>query len=208
MTKINPTFMTLAQNYLTTKERTPHYEIRSLSDDNPAEGWCNLQSFTDEEMTQLLALREKYGKEEFFNHLNEIFDEDTLYDMVYGDEIIGFDLDSKFFKYTFTYHQITDKGVKTDSLKINLTDETYVKLLAMHLQDKGLNINKLKYADKSLYEIVTRGIDHHLCIDDTYMVSDPYTITMDEIKADAKNIREQHPEKFQNENGIIGYCIL
>ena len=208
MTTINPTFMTLAQNYLTTKERTPHYEIRSISDCCPADGWCNLQSFSNEEMTQLLALREKYGKEEFFNHLNEIFDEDTLYDMVYGDEIIGFDLDSKFFKYAFTYHQITDKGVKTDSLKINLTDETYVKLLAMHLQDKGLNINKLKYADKSLYEIVTRGIDYHLCIDDTYMVSDPYTITMDEIKADAKNIREQHPEKFQNENGIIGYCIL
>jgi hypothetical protein len=159
-------------------------------------------------MTQLLALREKYGKEEFFNHLNEIFDEDTLYDMVYGNEIIGFDLDSEYFMYNFTYHQITDEGVTKGSLNIHLTDETYIKLLAMHLQDKGLNINKLKYADKSLYEIVTRGIDLHLCIDDTYMVSDPYTITMDEIKADAKNIREQHLEKFQNENGIIGYCIL
>ena len=59
MTTINPAFITLAQNYLATKERTPHYEIRSISDCCPADGWCNLQSFSDEEMTQLLALREK-----------------------------------------------------------------------------------------------------------------------------------------------------
>jgi hypothetical protein len=111
MATINPTFITLAQNYLATKEHTPHYEIRTISDCCPADGWSNMRSFSEEEMTQLLALREKYGNEEFFNHLDEIFDEDTLYDMVYGSEVIGLDLDNKNYTYTFAYHKITDKGV-------------------------------------------------------------------------------------------------
>ena len=99
MTTISPTFITLAHNYLATKERTPHYEIRSISDACPADGWCNLVSFSDEDMAKLLTLREKYGKEELFNHLDEIFDEDTILDLFYGSEIISLDLDYAHFKY-------------------------------------------------------------------------------------------------------------
>lgn len=207
MTTINPTFITLAQNYLATKERTPHYEIRSISDVCPADGWCNLQSFSDEEMAQLRALRDKYGKEDFFNHLNEIFDEDTIIDMVYGSEIISFDLDSEFFMYNFKYHQITSKGVTTENVKIHLCDETYVRLLALHLENKDLTINSLRYADKDLYEVVVCGIDGHFCYDGIYEVCDPYTITMDEIRADAQKIREQHPDKFGDMYGTVGYFI-
>ena len=76
----------MAQNYLTTKERAPHYEIRSISDRCPADGLCNLESFSDEDMIKLLALHEKYGKDDFYNHLDEVFDEDTLHDMIYGSE--------------------------------------------------------------------------------------------------------------------------
>ena len=207
MTTINPAFITLAQNYLATKERTPHYEIRSISDCCPADGWCNLQSFSEEEITQLLALREKYGKEEFFNHLDEIFDEDTLSDMVYGSEIISFDLDNENYMYSFAYHQITDNGVTSDKVKLHLEDETYVRLLALHLENKNLTINSLRYADKYLYEIVTRGVDYNFCYDDIYEVYDPYTITMDEIRADAQKIREQHPETFSNMYVMVGYSI-
>ena len=207
MTTINPTFITLAQNYMATKERTPHYEIRSISDCCPADGWCNLQSFLDEEMTQLLALREKYGKDEFFNHLDEIFDEDTLCDMIYGSEVISFDLDNENYMYSFAYHQITDKGVTSGKVKLHLEDETYVRLLALHLENKDLTINSLRYADKDLYEVVTRGVDYHFCYDGDYLVRDPYTVTMDEIKADAQKIREQHPEKFANMHGMVGYFI-
>lgn len=200
-------FSELAQNYLATKERTPHYEIRSISDCCPADGWCNLQSFSEEEMTQLLALREKYGKEEFFNHLNEVFDEDTLHDMVYGDEIISFDLDTKNYMYSFAYHQITDKGVTSGKVKLHLEDDTYVRLLALHLGNEDLTINSLRYADKNLYDIVTRGVDYNFCYDDIYEVCDPYTITMDEAREDAQKIREQHPEEFANKHGMVGYFI-
>lgn len=207
MTTIHPAFITLAQNYLATKERTPHYEIRNISACCPAEGWCNLQSFSDEEMAQLLALREKYGNEEFFNHLDEVFDVDTLYDIGYGSEIISFDLDNEYYMYSFAYHQITDKGVTSGKVKLHLEDETYVRLLALHLENKNLTINSLRYADKNLYELVTRGVDDHFCCDGDYLVLYPYTVTMDEIKADAQKIREQHPDKFANMHGLIAYYI-
>ena len=207
MTTINPAFITLAQNYLATKERTPHYEIRSISDCCPADGWCNLQSFSKEEMAQLLALREKYGKEEFYNHLDEVFDEDTLHDLIYGSETIGFDLDTEYYMYSFTYHQVTPKGLVTGKVKINLLDETYARLVALHLENKDLTINSLRYADKNLYDIVTRGFDQNFCYDDIYQVCDPYTITMDEAREDAQKIREQHPEKFANMHGMVGYFI-
>ena len=207
MNTINPTFITLAQNYLSTKERTPHYEIRSISDCCVAEGWCNLQSFSDEEMAKLYALREKYGKEEFFNHLDEVFDEDTLHDMIYGSEVVDFDLDTEYFKYAFTYHQITDKGVTSGKIQINLGDETYVRLLALHLENKDLTINSLRYADRNLYELLTHCVDYHFCYDDEYYVSSPYTITMDEAREDAQKIREQYPEMFSDMHGMVGYFI-
>jgi hypothetical protein len=197
--------MTLAQNYLATKVRTPYYEIRSICDEYPADSWSRLEPFSEEEMPQLFALREKYGKEEFIYHLDDIFDEDTIHDIIGGDEIIGIDLDYKFYMYSFTYHQITDKGVKTGSIKINLSDETYLKLLALHLGNKNLNINNLKYADKTTYDIVIREIDNCFCYDNIYEVSNPFTVTMDEIKADAQKIREQYPDMFQDEFGIVGY---
>ena len=206
-TTINSVYNAMAQDYLATKVRVPHYEIRSISDCCPAEGWCNLESFSDEDMAKLLALREKYGKEDFFNHLEEVFDEDTLYDMICGSEVMDFDLDTEYYMYNFTYHQITPNGVVTGKVKVNLTDETYVRLLALHLEDKDLNINKLRYADRDLYDVVMRGIDSSFCYDDLYEVRDPYTITMDEAQADAQKIREQHPEKFENDYGTVGYFV-
>ena len=206
-TQLHSIYKAMAQDYLATKVRVPHYEIRSISDCCPADGWCNLQSFSDEEMAQLLALREKYGNEDFFNHLDEVFDEDTLHDMIYGSEAISFDLDNEYYMYSFTYHQITPKGVDTGTVKINLMDETYVRLLTHHLEDKDMNINSLRYADRDLYDVVMRGIDGHFCYDDLYMVRYPYTITMDEALADAQKIREQHPDKFKNDHGMAGYFI-
>ena len=206
MTNIRSTYMTLAQDYLAAKKRIPHFEIRYIDDCCPMEGWSTLESFSDEEMRLLLELREKYGKEDFFNHLEEVFDEDTLHDLAPG-EVIDFDLDTRYYMYDFKYHQITDKGVRTGTAKLNLTDKTYVKLLAMHLENKDLNINNLRYADKDLFDIVTRGVDSNFCYDGIYEVCEPYTVTMDEIRADAQNIREQNPNTYFDMHGVVGYLI-
>jgi hypothetical protein len=77
----------------------------------------------------------------------------------------------------------------------------------LHLENKDLTINSLRYADKNLFEVVTRGVDYNFCYDCSYEVSDPYTITMDEVRADAQKVREQHPEVFNNMHGIVGYII-
>lgn len=135
-----------------------------------------------------------------------MFDEDTLHDLAPG-EVIDFDLDTRYYMYDFKYHQITDKGVRTGTAKLNLTDETYVKLLAMHLENKDLNINNLRYADKTLYETITRGVDICFCYDGIYEVCEPYTVTMDEIRADAQNIREQNLNTYFDMHGIVGYLI-
>ena len=136
-----------------------------------------------------------------------MFDEDTIHDMVYGSEIISFDLDTEYYMYSFVYHQIKPQGVVTGNVKINLMDETYVRLLAHHLENKDLTINSLRYADKDLFDIVTRGVDCNFCYDDIYEVSDPYTITMDEARADAQKIREQNPDSLWDNHGIVGYFI-
>ena len=206
MAAINSIYKAMAQDFLSTKVRAPYYEIRSISDCCPVDGWSSLEPFSEEEMEKLLALREKYGREEFFNHLDEVFDEDTICDLAPG-YIIDIDLDTEYYMYSFRYHQITDRGVVSGTVKINLTDETYIKLLAMHLDNKDLNINNLRYADKYLYDVVMHGVDGNFCYDGIYEVADPYTVTMDEIRADAQKVREQHPEKFANCHGIAGYLI-
>jgi hypothetical protein len=213
MATIDPTFITLAQDYLATKERTPHYEIRSISDCCPADGWCDLQSFSDEDMTKLLALREKYGKDEFFNHLDEIFDEDTLRDMIYGSEVISFDLDNENYMYSFTLYEIASRangsfGVERRPVKVNLSNEIYVMLLALCLNDEYLNINSLRYADRELYNIVTYLVDSTKCCEGGYCAVEPYTVTFDEIIEDANNIRKQNPELFDTVHYVRSYSFI
>ena len=206
MTAIRPDYITMAKNYLSSKKRTPHFEIRYINDCCPIDGWSTLEPLSEEEIESLVKLREKYGNDDFVNHLEEVFDEDTLHDIAPG-EIIHIDLETHHYMYNFKYHQISDKGVMTGTIKLNLSDEIYVKLLAMHLENINLNINNLKYADKSLYEIITRDVDACFCYDGAYEVCDPYTVTMDEIRADAQNIREQNPDYYWDINGIVGYII-
>lgn len=206
MTTINSTYITLAQNYLATKERTPHYEIRYITDCCPADGWSALEAFTNDEKAKLVELRGKYGKDDFFNHLEEIFDEDRLDEVVPG-EIFDIDLETPHYVYEFTYHKVTDDGMKTGTLKINLNDETYTELLARHLDDSHLHINSLRYADRKLYDILTSYLDNSFCYDGFYDGFYPYTVTMDELKSDAQKIREQHPDEFMDLSCITGYFV-
>lgn len=199
-------FSALAQNYLATKHRLAHYDVHYITDCCPADGWSSLVSFSEEEKQQIDYLVVKYGKEKFFNHLDEIFDDERLYDIAPGD-IIGFDIDSEYYLYDFTCHQITNEGIKARAIKIHLTDEIYLQLLELHLEDKFMNINRLKYADRSLYDIIMRGVDSCFCDDGFYMSLYPYTVTMDELKTDAANIFEQNPEHFSDYVGIILYTF-
>lgn len=47
-----------------------------------------------------------------------------------------------------------------------------------------------------------------ICDDIVYFAFYPYIITMDEIKADAQKIHEEHPEKFCDKYSYKGYGMI
>ena len=204
---ISDLHLELAKNFLATKKRVPHYEVRYIDDACPMDSWSNLQSFSDEEMAQLMALYQKYGREDFFNHLEESFDEDTISEWASG-EIIDVDLDVPCYMYRFTCHEMTETGLKDREVRVHLTDATYIRLLAIHLEDRNMNINNLKYADKDLHFAVTYGVDSCYCYDDGYSAAYPYVVTMDEIKEDAAKIMAENPDLFQDNLWTISYAFL
>lgn len=207
MVTVSSTNQTLAQNYFATKQRTPYYEIRYITDCCPQDGWAEIHPFTDEEMAQLLALREKYGHKEFINHLEEVFDEDRLCDLVSG-EIIDLDLDNPQYCYNFTCHEISSEGVTKRKIEVALSDSTYQRLLALHLHDKYMNINRLKYADKELYDTLTFFIDLRYVDDEGYYQGfNPYTVTMDELKEDAAKIIATNAECFNDDPWMVCYPL-
>lgn len=196
---IKSLYKTMARNYFATKEREKQYRIIDQDD-------CySLYPFSDEEIASMKTLREKYGEDEFIKHLGEIFDEETLgfIDSEYVDSII---IDRPTYRYTFGYHEIKDNGVYSSKFKIELSDETYIKLLELHLYDKDMNLNILKYADENLYNILSSEIDGRFREDSwQYCITRPFAITMDELKEDAQKIREQYPDKFPKNQGTRYY---
>ena len=197
-------YSALAQNFLSTKERTPYYEINYITDDCPAEGYRNLLALTEEERAKLLALRDRYGDDDFFNHLDEVVDEETFYDWAPG-EVIAFDLDTPHYGYGFTCHQVTDKGVEPLEVTLELTDETYVRLLTAHLYDKHMNFNRLRFYDQELFAEISHNVDLCFYDDCGYFTLFPYAVTMDEVKADAAAIMSANPDQFAEEATMISY---
>lgn len=195
----------LAQEFLSHKVRTPHYLIRYIPEDGPAEGGSVLEAFSDEEVLRIKELSAKYGESEFVEHLDEIFDEDRLCDITCHGEIFAIEVDSPSYLYSFMCHKITDNGVKQASLWISLSDEEYLRLLTLHLEDEDMNINRLRYADEPLYNMLSREVDRRFCHEDLYMGIYPYVVTMDEIRADAKAIYAQNPDLHKP--GIVCYTV-
>ena len=194
-------FKGMAKKYLESKDRTVYLQIRYYDDTYLTEECGYLHAFSNEELAKLRELCNKYGEKDFYNHLDEAFDQDTVDDIVM-DEIVGFDLDTYNYMYRFTCHQITDNGVRAHRMMVNLTDEEYIQLLALHLEHKNMNLNKLRYTDKELYEAVVGAVDHNFDIHDLGDIDYPYAITMDEVIEDAQKIRGQNPEMFQDLPGF------
>lgn len=205
METIKSMYKELAQNYLASKEREARYCIYYPHELCPEMNLVEEHPFTSEEISQLKALREKYGKGDFVRHLDEIFDAETLYD-IDSEEIIDIEIDSPVYCYKFVCHNITDDGVYKQPLKIELSDDTYIKLLELHLWDKNMNINILKFIDESLYQIVSSKIDDTFRDEmGMYSVTHPFAVTMDELQEDAQKIREQQPDKIKKVFGTRCY---
>lgn len=199
METIKSMYREMVQNYLSTKTREAFYWVCYPDEFNPDSDCSSLYPFSNEEIASLKALREKYGKDEFFRHLEEVFDEDTLHDLG-AEEITGIILDYPSYRYKFVCHSITDKGLYSSPLRIEMSDETYVKMLELLLWDKDMNLNILKYVDESLYRVLSSNIDDTFRDElGAYSIPHPFAITFDELKEDAQKIREQYPDKFKKD---------
>lgn len=195
MVNIEEEYGEIARTYLAVlKERTQYYQIKYICSNDGIEFWTGMQAFSDAEMASLKRLRDKYGDSQFFNHLDDAFDPKTLNEIA-PDEIVHFDLDDPQYLYDFNCHFLTPEGMQTLPVKVQLSDETYAKLLVALLADCRLNINKLKYANKEVYDQITHEVDLNFASGGIFSAKYPYLITLDEAIADAQKIKEYYNNK-------------
>lgn len=194
------------KDFVANKIRKNYYEVLGLND-----CYCTpdrfLQELTREQLEGLKVLREKYGDDEFYNHLEEVFtDPDELHDLSCGEEIVGLDLDKIYHKYEFARHDFIKGEMVRVPILLEMNDEDYVRLLTLCVEDGGMNMNKLKYADFSSYKKLMWKVDYTTCDDDFYEWNYPFFVTFDELKADAEQIVSQNPE-FRS-SGTCGYSLI
>ena len=191
----------LANEFLATKERKNYYESKGFGDPCP-EYVGMLIELSDDMVSQIRELKERYGQD-FVNHLNEVIDdEDVISDMFYG-EPVDIDLDNVMHQYAFTIHELKPDGtVSNYPWSIELKDEEYARLLAWHLFDEHLTINILRQRDGNLYNTIMRGIDsHYYELEGFFCAEYPYVATLDEAKADTDAIIRMHDIK--REGGFL-----
>ncbi len=196
-------YMQLATAYFNSKPRKPYYEIVALNEDNLSEV-IYLEDFSDEEYQALMSLRERYGMDNYIQHLDEVFtDPDELHDLSCGQEIVRVNLDNPCYQYEFGRHELVNNQLSRNTALVVMFDDNYISLLALMLSDPKMNMNKLQFADSFLYNTIYSQIIHMGCDDGFYMGDYPFLVTMDEVLKDAEAIRAQHPEL--NVKGSMGY---
>jgi len=201
----NSKFAKLAKEFMATKSRKDYYEITAFNDED-CEEWRFLNAFTEEELNALQQLREKYGMQDFFNHLDEVItDPDELHDLSVGLEITSFDLDTPYHQYRFGRHELVKGELVRHEMLIEISDDKYVRLLELCLSDGGMNMNKLRYADRSIYNELMREVDLHLTDDHYYIGNYPFLVTMDELMEDVEQIFAAHPELERMDYVFTGY---
>lgn len=202
----NNRYAKLAKKFLAEKKRKNYYEIIALDEDNQEE-LRFLEDFNNDEVKALRALREKYGQNDFVKHLDEVFsDPDEISDLSCGCEILYINLDKPYHQYRFGRHELCGDSLHKHKTLVELTDECYIRLLSYSIEDKDMNVNKLRYADKALHSIIIREVDNSQCYDGFFMGCNPYLITMDEIKEDATQILAENPELCKS--GTMGYLFV
>ena len=198
--------LAMAQDFLTTKQRTSFYQFTALDDNFDREYSCYNELSADD-VARLRALKDHYG-DTFVHHLDEVFsDPDIIHDFTGGGQILAIDLDHVHYYYSVSLHELQPDGtVHTVNTSVAFSDDEYARLIAWHLYDEHLVINTLRYRDRKLYDSVLDGADlYHTDIDvDGLFVSNPYLITLDEARADADLIvRQRGIERTSAYVGII-----
>ena len=185
--------LSLAQDFLSTKQRSCFYQFTALNDVFDRE-YCCYSELSSDDVARLRALKDRYG-DSFVSHLDEVFsDPDLIHDFTGGDQLLAIDLDHVYYYYGVSLHELQPDGsVHSVSTSVAISDDEYARLVAWHILDEHLTINTLRYRDRELFDTVLNGADlYHYDIDcDTFVVSNPYLVTLDEAHTDADLIVRQ-----------------
>lgn len=194
-----------AREYLSRKDRKPSLEIK-CSDDECQAPCGQLCQFTYDQVEKLKVLRSRYGAKNYLDFLEDVFpDHDDIPEVLLDDNIVCINLDTLYYEYKFAIHELRGDKLEKQIVKVEMTDDEYVRLLALCIEDGHMNFNVLKYADKGLYSKLGLQIDGWVSyLPDDFSVMYPFLVTMDEVKHDADQVAKIHPEL--RGNVMIGYA--
>ena len=194
----------LAKEYFSKKDRVKSYpvSIYTLSDVDGIKD-C-IMRFDDETIQKFEMLRDKY-KEECKDIIPGEYLDECLspeeYEKIFGEgEVDTIDLDNPVYEYNFAICVLKDNNLERHACCYAcLADESYIRILALCLQDKHMNLNKLRYADRDLYDTITYMLDvnYFKAPEPTspwYAGKYPYIVLLDEAHNDAEQIANAHPE--------------
>ena len=191
--------------FLKTKPKNRVYPISYQLEEYSGE-FLRYSKFEPEELESLRQVIEKYGMEHINDHLEEVIEDEDWRCDVFPEYITDIDLDTEYNSYHFTMHSMKrDGSLHSRVLKVKLPINDYSRLLELCVNDSTMNFDKLKYADENIYQKLLREVEWYN-IEEVffYVGSEPYLITMDEVIADADEIRKKFPELELN-NGYKGY---
>ncbi|MBP3757504.1 MAG: hypothetical protein J6I61_09525 [Prevotella sp.] len=186
-------YLRLAGTHLANKPRDNYYDAQGIY--SPYSDYTHmLVALTDEQVRHIRALKACYGSD-FVDHLaDELFhgDDDAVSDLFYGDPD-DIDTEHVYHQYRFTIHEVGADGSVTSHAKLlHLSDADYTKLLALQLYDEHLTINTLYYYDPSLQRTILNDAMFYFMDEEVCILHAPFTITMDEVLADADQLVSQY----------------
>lgn len=191
--------------FLKKKPKNRIYLIRYLLEEY-SDVFLKFSRFEPEELESLRQVIEKYGMENVNDHLDEVIEDEDYRSDLFPEYITDIDLDSEYNSYQFTMHYMKrDGSLHSRKIEVEWPLNDYARLLELCVADPSMNFNKLKFADEEIYNKLLRDTDCYNIEEGYFFVgSEPYLITMDEVMADADEIRKKFPE-LELKIGYKGY---
>ena len=192
------------EKFLKTKPKNRVYPIIHRLEEYSGE-YVRYSKLEPEELDSLKRVIEKYGTENINDHLDEVIEDEDYRSDLFPEYITDIDLDSEYNSYQFRMHYMKrDGSLHSRKIEVEWLLKDYARLLELCVADPSMNFNKLKFADEEIYNKLLRDTDCYNVEEYFFVGTEPYLITMDEVMADADEIRKKFPE-LELKNGYKGY---
>ena len=180
-------------SFLSSKNAPKHFVVKALYDEGTVGEQGVLSILPDEDVEAIRGLKEKYGPE-YVKHLSEHFDdEDAIYDLAPGGEILDIEVEGDvYYKVRFTAFVSKDSQIVSHSLDLMLPEPAYARLVEICTIKMDITFNTVFRFDTGVARILYSAIESAL--GEEFSSSDlskyPFFITMDEAKDDARKVKD------------------